>query len=89
MAHHMGIIATHVGGNVEVIKHMQTGICISPDNSESLANAIIQLMKDEALCRRLAQNAYNLFIKSYSIQEHCGKLAKIYLALNQRRDVGF
>lgn len=81
MAHHMGILATHVGGNIEVITHMQTGICVPPENSEALANALVQLIQDERLRQQLAKNAYELFIKSYSIHEHCGKLAKLYSAI--------
>lgn len=81
MAHHMCILATNVSGNVEVIKHMQTGICIAPDDPEALANALLQLIKDVGLRHRLAKNAYELFVTSYSIQKHCVKLAQIYSAL--------
>jgi glycosyltransferase involved in cell wall biosynthesis len=51
------VIATSVGGNLEMIKDNETGLLIPAKNSDSLYEAMERLYKDPALRRRLAKNA--------------------------------
>ena len=51
------IIATAVGGNVEVVKNNETGILIHPKDALSLFDAMEKLYKDDHLCQKLANNA--------------------------------
>ncbi len=43
------VVATHVGGNVELIIHEETGLLVPPGNPDSLAAAIMRLLGDEEL----------------------------------------
>ncbi len=43
------VIATDVGGNAEAVIHNETGIIIPPDDSDSLAEAILKLYRDPEL----------------------------------------
>jgi len=51
------IIATSVGGNVEVIVDNENGILIPPESDFALLDAILRLQKDQALCQQLISNA--------------------------------
>lgn len=51
------IIATAVGGNVEIIHDNDTGLLIPAKDSESLYEAMEKLHNDPALRKRLAKNA--------------------------------
>ena len=50
-------IATRVGGNPEAITNGQTGLLVPPDNVEALAWALLKLVVDVPLRRRLAATA--------------------------------
>ena len=47
-------VATGVGGNNEAITDGQTGLLVPPDNVEALAEALLKLIEDVPLRRRLA-----------------------------------
>ncbi|MBN2561839.1 MAG: glycosyltransferase family 4 protein [Phycisphaerae bacterium] len=48
------VIATAVGGNLEVIDHGRTGLLVAPDNAVELGLAIRRLMRDETYRAALA-----------------------------------
>lgn len=52
------IVATHVGGTLEIIGNNISGMLIPPRNPHHIADAITKLLRDEQLRRRLVENAY-------------------------------
>ncbi|MGB8818782.1 MAG: glycosyltransferase family 4 protein [Rhizobiaceae bacterium] len=51
------IVASRIGQIAEVIKHEDTGILTPPGNAEALAEAVLGLMADPPLMRRLSEAA--------------------------------
>ena len=49
MASETAVIATRVGGMPEIVIEGETGLLIEQDNPKALADAIIQLLGNEAL----------------------------------------
>jgi uncharacterized protein (TIRG00374 family) len=49
MTHMTPVVASNVGGIVDIIKHEQTGLLVSQRNPGELADAIIRLFDDDAL----------------------------------------
>jgi glycosyltransferase involved in cell wall biosynthesis len=49
------VIATRVGGLPEMVEHGKTGLLVPPKDVESLAEAIVQLLRDPALRRRMGE----------------------------------
>jgi len=41
------IVATRVGGNVEMVEHEVSGLLVEPEDPEGLAKAILRLLEDE------------------------------------------
>jgi glycosyltransferase involved in cell wall biosynthesis len=51
------VVVTDVAGNRDTVVNARTGLVVPPDDPAALAEAIIRLMNDEALCRQLAAGA--------------------------------
>lgn len=51
------IVATNVGGTLEIITHNQSGIIIKPYNSKEVINALEKLLDNPELRNRLGENA--------------------------------
>ena len=79
MAHKKPIVATHVGGNSEVIKNEETGLLVAPERPDLLADAILKLLEDDVLQNKLGKEAFALFEKNYTIEKHCETLALEYM----------
>ena len=52
MATGLAIVATHVGGNAELIESETTGLLVPPANPEALATAMLRYFSDPAMARR-------------------------------------
>jgi len=68
------VIGTNSGGIVDIVKNNQTGLLVELDNSAALADAMMQLLTDEALRTRLAAAGHEYATATYS----SGPLAKRY-----------
>jgi glycosyltransferase involved in cell wall biosynthesis len=68
------VIGTNSGGIVDIVRNNQTGLLVELDNSAALADAMMQLLNDEALRTRLADAGHQFAVDSYS----SGPLAKRY-----------
>ena len=61
------VIASKVGGLVEIIKDRQTGLLIQPATGQALADASIELLRQPLLRHALAQNALESMRAGYDI----------------------
>ena len=59
------IIATAVGGNVEIIKDKSTGLLVGAKNSNQLARAMEQLYNDKVLADKLAKAARQQYLNNF------------------------
>ena len=57
MACRLAVVATSVRGNVDIVKHGETGILVPPKAPESLGRAIVYLLEHPDLRQKLAKNA--------------------------------
>jgi len=79
MAKGLPVIATHVGGIPDIIKDRENGILIPPKSSEAIAQAVVSLVEDEALRKRIVENAY-AFVREHTIDKQAQKLAELIYA---------
>ena len=68
------VVATAAGGIPDIVKNDQTGLLAPVQNPEKIAELILKMLDDANLRMRLAQNAYYLVKRDYSIP----KMAKAY-----------
>lgn len=60
------VIVADTGGLKEIVVHEETGLCFKPGNSESLAQAMIRVLKNEDLAQRLTNDARNFIGEKYN-----------------------
>jgi len=65
MAMGVPVVATKVGGNLELVERGETGLLVDPEPSQ-LAGAISLLLEDRGLAKRLAENAAKIAREKYS-----------------------
>ncbi len=60
------VIGTASGGITDIIKHNERGILVELDNSSALADAIMQLLTDDAMRNRLAEAGHKFALETYA-----------------------
>ncbi|MDD5552401.1 MAG: lipopolysaccharide heptosyltransferase II [Candidatus Omnitrophica bacterium] len=72
------VIATRVGGVVDIIEDKKTGLLVSPADPAGIAQAAIKIYKDAQFGRLLAENAYKKVKEKYSIGLMADNTLKVY-----------
>lgn len=78
MAQALPIVATNVGGIRDLIKDNQTGILVSPRDSQGLAYAIITLLKDKPKAQALGKAAQDFIQREFSLEKMVDKTEALY-----------
>ena len=60
------VIVADTGGLKEIVVHEETGLCFKPGNPESLAQAMIRVLKDPELAQRLTSDARRFIGEKYN-----------------------
>jgi len=61
------VVATRVGGVVDIIDDQDTGLLVTPADASSIAQAVIRLFNDPVLRQRLTERAYLKVKEKYSL----------------------
>ncbi len=61
------LIASAVGGLVEIVDDRRTGLLIRPASARALADAIIELLRKPEMRREISQNAVEVIRKNYDL----------------------
>ncbi|MDD5568664.1 MAG: lipopolysaccharide heptosyltransferase II [Candidatus Omnitrophica bacterium] len=62
------VVATKVGGVVDIIENGRTGLMVAPSDPQSMAEAVIKIYKDPELARNFAEAAYQKVKERYSVE---------------------
>lgn len=62
------VVATKVGGVIDIIEDGKNGLLVPPADSASMADAIMRIFKDPQLAKDLAQNAYVKVKEKYNVE---------------------
>ncbi len=74
------VIASRVGGIPELVRHNENGILVSPGNVEQLVEALLQLLENQSLRKRLGNMGRKLVEEKYDWK----KIGQLYLAEFQK-----
>jgi len=72
------VVASKVGGIVEVIEDGKDGLLVEPKDPEGTAEAVIRLIQDRSLGRRLGRAAIDKIEKRYTWDIIANKYLKLY-----------
>ena len=82
------VVATALGGNLEIIQEGKTGLLVPPQDSSALAAALIRLLSDEAFAAQIAQAGRAHVEQNFSFERLITEVEQLYTKLlNQKRPV--
>jgi glycosyltransferase involved in cell wall biosynthesis len=80
------IVATQTGGIPEVVVHEETGLLVPPRDCDSLADALITLLKDEARARQYGAAGYERVHRRFSVDHMVAETVAVYEQLRGERN---
>jgi len=72
------VIGTKVGGIQYIIRNGETGLLVPPKDSKALADAIIRLLQDEELSKKMGENGRRLVEEKYTWKKVAEITEKVY-----------
>jgi glycosyltransferase involved in cell wall biosynthesis len=72
------VVGTPVGGIPEVVKHGETGFLVPPKDSESLAEAVIQILRNPKEAAKLGERGRELVSREFNVETMVRKTAAVY-----------
>lgn len=82
MACEKAVVATPVGGVLDVIKDRENGSIVPANDADSLSSAIIELLADESLRCRLGKSARETVVKNFTLQKELDGNLAVYNRLS-------
>ncbi|MHB9129425.1 MAG: glycosyltransferase family 4 protein, partial [Candidatus Humimicrobiaceae bacterium] len=71
------VIGSHIGGIPYVIDDGENGILVSPKDPEALADAIIKIIKDPVLAKKMGENGYKKVKENFTWDMQIKKTKKL------------
>lgn len=62
------VVATKVGGVIDIIEDGKNGLLVPPADHKSMADAILRIYEDTQLAKSLAENAYAKIKEKYTVE---------------------
>ncbi len=81
MGHGLACVATDVGGIPQVIKSGENGILIKPGNPDEIASALITLLNDEPMRKRLGEAAAETVRRDFDARGNVDTILSLYRSL--------
>lgn len=78
MAGGSAIVASDIGQVSEIVEHEKTGLLVPPGDSNALADAILRLIQNPKLRRRLGENAKAQLQENFTWAGYADQLVQIY-----------
>jgi glycosyltransferase involved in cell wall biosynthesis len=88
MAYGLPIVSTNVGGIPTVISTGINGYLFEPGSILDFANAILKLLNDQNLRKRMYRNNIDKISKKYSLESNVRKISAIYNQIEKRKGNG-
>jgi glycogen(starch) synthase len=78
MHHGLAVVASSIGGALDIIRHGETGLLFTPKDIGSLVNCIVLLLKQPDLRCQIGSNAAKEIQKNWLWSNIVDKLLVIY-----------
>lgn len=73
------VVATHVGGNSEVVNDRETGYLVENDNEQDLAQRLMECLRDDELRLRMGKAAHLRACEMFSLGKMIDSYKELYL----------
>jgi glycosyltransferase involved in cell wall biosynthesis len=81
MATNVPVVATAVGGVIEIVTHEESALLVNPGDPESMSAAIARLLTEPELADRLTKRSHELILERHEPESRTRKLVSIYRSL--------
>jgi len=75
------VVAADDGGHKEIIQHGTTGLLVQPDDSHAFAEAVMYLLDNPTVSKRMSGAARNWAMENCSVAKHVKKIQGVYKEL--------
>ncbi|MDP8264564.1 MAG: lipopolysaccharide heptosyltransferase II [Candidatus Aceula lacicola] len=72
------VVATKVGGVVEIIDHEKTGLLVLPRHPEEMADAVVRLLENKELSAQFVANAKQKILSNYTLEHMASQTLEVY-----------
>lgn len=72
------VVASRLGGAIELVQENKTGLLATPDSALDLVNNISKLLQNNFLCKQMGQSGYHHSIQSFNAQAQISKIENVY-----------
>ncbi len=79
------MIATSVGGVLEIVEEGKNGLLVPPKHPEELAQAILRLYRDQKLRRRLGERARKTVLERYTAERVVSQYIETFESVSRSR----
>ena len=86
MAAGIPVVVTNIKGNRDLVSHEETGLLVPPRNPETLSQAILRLLKDEGLARKMGKSAREIAVAELSLDKVVERIVAIHEGLLNKAD---
>jgi len=82
-------VGSNVGGNAEIVKDGVSGLLVPPENAELLADAVLRLLRDPDLARRLGHSGREYVQRRFGFDQLVEQIERLYSELLRRREPAY
>ena len=72
------VVATRVGGLMDIIDDNQTGLLVEPKDTEAMAQAVLKILQNANLANNLVQQAKEKIKTHYTLEHMAGQTLAVY-----------
>jgi glycosyltransferase involved in cell wall biosynthesis len=72
------VVVTAVGGNPELVRHGESGFLVPPKDAASFADAVVRVLGDPQLARRLGQEGRKIVERDFALDTVAARYAELY-----------
>ena len=72
------VVATQVGGVIDIIDHERTGLLVTPKDPDSMAEAVMRLWEDKSLAQRLIEAAKKKLQDEFTLDKMASRTIAVY-----------
>ncbi|MBU1087229.1 MAG: lipopolysaccharide heptosyltransferase II [Candidatus Omnitrophica bacterium] len=72
------VVATRVGGVVEIIENENNGLLVDPSNPYEISQAVLRFLKDSKLAKKCVKSLHEKVVDSFSLESMVLKTIEVY-----------